>query len=317
MIEKHALRCSVVRFAPSPTGQFHVGNLRTAWIASELAKSYCKELFIRFEDIDRARSFEHFRLAQLRDLTEIGIPSSLASMQSQSLSLHRDWFEKMRAARRIYPCSCSRSQVKKDLQALGQGSAPSVYSFQSASHDNLRFVYSGRCRPATVENALCLEKQADSDSRSDSSLVNWRWIMESNPSGHFDPIVARSELSGKAFEPGYHLACAVDDALLGSPLIVRAWDLESAEAVQSAIREFVSSSSRAEILHTALVCDRDGHRLEKRTQGVTLEQLKALGVATRTVIQWFERSVDIQKLQPPGESVRRLLFRVDRGFDLT
>ena len=71
-----------VRFAPSPTGVFHIGNLRTAWIAQHLAIHLNLSLHIRFEDIDKPRVVATARAQQLNDLKELGINTSRVTDQS-------------------------------------------------------------------------------------------------------------------------------------------------------------------------------------------------------------------------------------------
>lgn len=297
-----------VRFAPSPTGHFHIGNLRTAWIASELAKFHKAKLHVRFEDIDRNRASNAFRTAQISDLTSLRIDLSWTANQLDHLDTHKKWFALAREANLIYPCTCSRSRVRLDLKhAL---SSPPDDDFQSAPHRaQTGSIYSGRCR-------LALDVQPTQDKRVDTTqpeMVGWRWKRSTDPTGKSDPIIARSNRDGTRFEPGYHLACAVDDALLGDILIVRAWDLDSAEAVQAEIRGFVNPTAKVQVVHTALVCDETGQRLEKRSKGVTLAELIEASYSIDQIINEFQRSVDIATLAPPGELNKKLLFSCRLG----
>jgi glutamyl/glutaminyl-tRNA synthetase len=127
--------------------------------------------------------------------------------------------------------------------------------------------------------------------------VAWRWKLE-DPSGRFDPVIARTRMDDNKvgqFQPGYHFACAVDDADGGYRLIVRAWDLAPAEDIQKNIRRWVSPSSTARVFHCALVTLDNGKRLEKRTKGITLAEIKAGGMSSADLLQKFEGTIDLLK----------------------
>jgi glutamyl-tRNA synthetase len=277
-----------IRFAPSPTGPFHVGNLRTAWVSWKIAQSLGQPWIVRVEDIDTARvkedAWSNPFIGQLSDLHKLGLFPDQVLRQSEHHLRHENLFKKAVSEDRVYPCDCSRSEVRAALNDVSTG-------FASAPHER-EPEYSGHCRN--------LEKHRNLNP---VETLAWRWRLE-DPSGRFDPVIARTQLEGtqlnkadqsRHFQPGYHFACAVDDADGGYRLLVRAWDLAPAENIQKHIRRWVSPASKARVFHCALVTLDSGKRLEKRTKGITLAELK-LGVMQDTeLVQHFEDTFDLRK----------------------
>ena len=93
-----------VRYAPSPTGGLHIGNLRTAWVASHLAQHFDFKLVCRFENMDPLRSKEEYIDQQKQDLKHLGLSFDEFELQSNNYSRHLDYFQRARKAGFIYPC---------------------------------------------------------------------------------------------------------------------------------------------------------------------------------------------------------------------
>lgn len=263
-----------VRFAPSPTGRFHIGNLRTAWIAERISRLLGEPLVVRIEDIDSARSRNDFKDLQITDLKQVGVIADELVIQSDRHSRHLELFNRARNDGLIYPCDCSRKDVLDALAGL-----------RSAPHGR-EADYSGRCRTRKPNEMHPVETLA------------WRWRSKLDADGRFDAIVARTNPDGSQFIPGYHWACAIDDADGDYRLLVRAWDLEAADFTQRQIREWIRPDIQTSVFHTSLVINRDGGRLEKRTKGVTLDELTATGVTVQNLVSLFERSFpfDVRQL---------------------
>ena len=94
----------VTRFAPSPTGRLHVGNLRTALHNWLLAKKNGGRFLLRIDDTDAERSREEHVAAIREDLAWLGLEPDGEERQSARLALYEDAFERLRAAGRVYPC---------------------------------------------------------------------------------------------------------------------------------------------------------------------------------------------------------------------
>jgi len=265
-----------VRFAPSPTGSFHVGNLRTAWISWKIAQKLGLPWVVRFEDIDQPRVVAGAQEEQLKDMGELGLRPDELVVQSANRLFHWQMLEKAIREGQVYPCSCSRKEIQSALDGLA--SAPHL-ALGSESP-----LYSGKCRSTTRSGV-----RAD-------AVLGWRFRAD-DPSGGQDFIVARTagNLDPASFVPSYHWACALDDFFGNYDLLVRAADLESATAIQRRIQSWIAKVENLPerfpaVFHTALVVQNDAHRLEKRTAGVTLKELKAGGWTPESILRRFVSS---------------------------
>lgn len=264
-----------VRFAPSPTGDFHVGNLRTAWISYVWARAMGEPWILRFDDIDRARVVPGARESQLRDMGKLGLVPYAESLQSAQEERHWQVFAAARAEGKLYPCFCSRKEVQDSLAGLA-----------SAPHASPP-LYDGHCRA---------EKKLRADHP--HPTIAWRFLSEQDPDGKRDFIVARTDPKGEreSFQSAYAWATAIDDFDGDFALLVRARDLAAALAdqreVQVWLREREGRGARAlpAVFHTSLVTLDDGARLEKRTRGVRLAELLARGFAVENILAAFEKS---------------------------
>ena len=272
-----------VRFAPSPTGAFHVGNFRTAWISHWWARRLGLPWVVRFEDIDAPRVVPGARERQLAEMQALGLKADRVELQSEFHARHFEVF--LRAARdgKVYPCFCSRKDVREALE--GAASAP---------HRPVP-IYSGRCRAVGADARAARSEECGLPS------LAWRFKAD-DPSGEGDFIVARTSTelgSGGApgpesFVPAYNWACAIDDLDGAHKLLVRAWDLANVVEQQRAIQRYAAAGAwqPQAVFHCALVVQESGERLEKRTQGVTLPELLGRGIAHAGLVTRFERSFD-------------------------
>lgn len=273
-----------VRFAPSPTGHFHIGNLRTAWISWFWAQKLSVPWVVRFEDIDTPRVLDGARESQLADMAALGLIPDQLFDQSSFRERHLNLFRRAVHEGRVYPCDCSRKEVQSALAGIA-----------SAPHEAQPPVYSGHCRSLAADRKLNAQ-----------DTIAWRFRMP-DETGNRDFIVARTSVSflnhdrsmvssvtDENFTPAYHWACAIDDYDGGYALLVRSWDLAPALELQRAIHlwlcEIETFRAPAGVFHTSLLVNRDGSRLEKRTKGVRLSELFAQGETSHSILQKFEES---------------------------
>lgn len=281
-----------IRFAPSPTGRFHLGNLRTAWISYQWAQALKEPWIIRIEDIDQPRVVSGADALQIQDLVRLtGSKPAGLTRQSTSIERHLDWLKKAIKEGLVYACTCTRKEVQDDLAA-------------SASAPHHASVYSGRCRfeshTAAVLAGKAVQKNMYAAVRPKEEVIAWRWKSQTDETGLNDVIVGRTQYMATAaaskdkcfggFIPGYNWACAVDDVYGKYKILVRAWDLEHVWAIQNEMRTWLEYQhygfkNYSYVFHTALVTQNDGHRLEKRTKGVTWDEMAKNGVSPKTLIE--------------------------------
>ena len=285
---------SLGRFAPSPTGVLHLGNLRTALASWLSARAVGGCWLIRMEDVDGPRCRRDLGEAQLRDLGALGLDSDEPLLwQSERGDRYRAVLETLHQAGHLYPCACSR----KDLQALA--SAPHL-------EDGLR-PYPGRCRGPGWEGfdrALRL--------RLPEGPVTWADLVLG--SQHDDPATLTGDplLFRRDGCFAYHLAVVVDDGDQGVTEVVRGGDLRAVTATQIRLQEALGLP-RPAYAHLGMVVGPDGSRLGKRAGALGVAALAARGVGTAEVLGWLGWSLGcLAEPQPCQAAELVVAFRWDR-----
>lgn len=255
------------RFAPSPTGRLHLGNLRTALLGWLWARAEGGEFLLRVEDLDPERSKREFTDGIFEDLEWLGLEwDGPVWRQSERAEVYAEALERLVAARRAYRCWCSRAEVAR------AASAPHV--------GEERPVYPGTCR-------------GGAEARPGRS-PSWRFVVEPGVERFHDELhgdcsqdVAREvgdfiirRVDGVA---SYQLAVVVDDALSGVTHVLRGEDLLSSTARQRQLQRALGYPA-PRYAHVPLLLQADGKRLAKRDGASTVAGLRALGWSPERVI---------------------------------
>ena len=251
------------RFAPSPSGELHVGNLRTAVLAWLFVRSTGRRFLLRVEDLDRARAGAEAE--QLRDLAAVGVTWDGAVVrQTDRGPLYADAIARLAAAGLTYECFCTRREIQE---------APSApHAPQGA--------YPGTCRnlgPAEREFKRST-RPAAIRLRADVAEYRVHDVLHGEFTGIVDDFVLRRNDGVTA----YNLAVVVDDAEQGIDQVVRGDDLLPSTPRQAYLASLLNIPS-PEYAHVPLVVNKDGARLAKRDGAVTLADLAALGVDAAAV----------------------------------
>lgn len=270
----------VGRFAPSPTGALHLGNLRTALASWLSAKAAGGRWLVRIEDVDGPRCRTEFAEAQLRDLEALGlVPDGPVLCQSGRGETYRAALARLHGEGRLYPCACTR----RDLQRLA--SAPHL-------DDGLRS-YDGACRarPWQGFDAALRFRLPEGEVRWEDRLLGPQWDDPGALTG--DPLLFRRD---GVF--AYHLAVVVDDGDQGVTEVVRGADLRSVTATQIRLQE-VLGLPRPAYAHLGLVTAPDGSRLGKRAGALDLAALRGRGANVEIVIGWLGFSLGCLERSEP------------------
>jgi glutamyl-tRNA synthetase len=250
------------RFAPSPTGELHVGNLRTALLAWLFARSQDARFLMRVEDLDAGRVRRHFEASQLADLRAIGIDWDGAVVrQSERQELYAQSLARLDADGLLYRCWCTRAEIREAA---------------SAAHGPLpEGAYPGTCRELTATEVAEREASGRPPAwrvRAGGAAVTFEDRICGQFTGVVDDFVVRRNDGAYA----YHLAVVVDDAEQDIGEVVRGADLLDSTPRQLWLGERlgVPASRHA---HVPLVLGPDGARLAKRHGAVTLADRAALG----------------------------------------
>ena len=272
------------RYAPSPSGDLHVGNLRTAMLAWLSARHGGGELRLRIDDLDPRVSTPEHEASQRRDLSALGIEfGGLELRQSERTDIYQAAISSLAEANMLYPCFCSRREVRE------AAAAPHVHLPDGA--------YPGTCRDLSPA-----EQQRRSQDRPAAMRVRANNVIVEYEDRHFG---AQSELVDDFViqrndgVPSYNLATVLDDAEQEVTEVVRGADLLAGTARHIWLRN-VLGLAQVEHAHVPLVLNADGDRLAKRDGAVTLTDLAAVGTS---VDQVRSRLAESLGLASPGEVV--------------
>lgn len=253
------------RFAPSPTGRLHLGNLRTAIAARSLVGRHSRFL-IRMEDLDRVNSSRSTALLQLLDLAAVGVTSDeTVIFQSDRFETYLTYVEKLRSRGLTFDCYCSRKDIQDAVMA---------------PHGTVAR-YPGTCRNLTdVERRKRQsERPAAIRLRVDESVLV--------PDEIDEVVLVRND-----GVPAYNLAVVVDDELQGVTQVVRGDDLRHITPSQIYLQSLLGFR-KPEYVHLPLMVGPDGARLSKRHGDVTLADCLRLGFSTKAVSTALSRSLEV------------------------
>jgi glutamyl-tRNA synthetase len=289
------------RFAPSPTGDLHLGNLRTAMVAWLAARSSGRGFIVRIEDLDRVTSSLDHERRQLADLAAIGLDwDGPVIRQSERFDLYRAYIDQLTTLGRVYPCFCSRREIRAEIEAAA-----------SAPHGLPDGAYPGTCRdlaePERAERAAHGRRPA-LRLRTDGERLEFDDEVLGPSAGLVDDVV----LARADGVPAYNLAVVVDDALQGVDQVVRGDDLASSTPRQLLLQRLLGFE-RPSYLHVPLVLGPAGERLAKRDGAVTLADLAGEGWRASDVVVVLARSLGLAARHEPAGSItiERLVDRFD------
>jgi glutamyl-tRNA synthetase len=256
------------RFAPSPTGDLHVGNLRTALLAWLFARSQSARFLMRVEDLDTGRVRPGLEARQLADLRAIGIDwDGPVVRQSERRQLYAGALEQLDAGGLLYRCWCTRAEIREAA---------------SAAHGPLpEGAYPGTCRELTA--AQVAEREASGRPpawrvRADDVAITFTDRIRGPFTGAVDDFVVRRNDGAYA----YNLAVVVDDGAQEIGEVVRGADLLESTPRQLWLGERLGLAAPGHA-HVPLMLGPDGARLAKRHGAVTLAERAALGQSPAAV----------------------------------
>lgn len=268
------------RFAPSPTGPLHVGNLRTAVLAWLFARSDGSRFLIRVEDLDPVASQEVWVEGHLADLAALGISSDEPVARQSAPSLrarHQSALDRLTAAGLTYPCFCTRREVAAAARA---------------PHEHLpEGAYPGTCRDLTaaeVERRRAEGRPASLRVRAGAAVVEVIDRVHGLVLGAVDDFVVQ-RADGV---PAYNLAVVVDDDAQAIGEVVRGDDLLPGTPRQVWLAATLGLAVPA-YAHVPLVLGPDGQRLAKRHGAVTLTDLASSGVGVDRLLGWMGASLGL------------------------
>ncbi|MFT7474135.1 MAG: glutamyl-tRNA synthetase [Verrucomicrobiales bacterium] len=285
---------NIGRYAPSPSGDLHVGNLRTAMLAWLSAKHHGGELRLRVDDLDpRVSTLEHEE-HQRRDLDALGITFDGPELrQSERTAAYTDAIASLTDLGLVYRCFCSRREIRE------AASAPHVHLPDGA--------YPGTCRDLSPAQRIERAKDRPAALRVRTENVSVEFVDRNY--GAQKELIDDFVIQRNDGVASYNLATVLDDAQQGVTEVVRGADLLVGTARHVWLRE-VLELPRIEHAHVPLIMNTAGERLAKRDGAVTMFDLASIGVKADDVRARLACSLNLSE---PGEAptMSDLLSRYD------
>ena len=262
----------VVRFAPSPNGLLHLGHAYAAMVAHDYARERGGQFLLRIEDIDTARTRSEFVQAIFQDLQWLGLDwDGEPIFQSERFASYAEAVEKLKAMKLLYPCFCTRSEMRSLQEKQPQPEGPDGP------------IYAGTCRDMNTEVAA---------RRIESEPHTWRldvakavaiagpltWLKEDK-----GEQVAKPESLGdvvlipKDTPIAYHLAVTLDDARDGITHAVRGQDLFASTHIHRLLQSLLDLPTPIYV-HHGLLMDESGSKLAKSRDSASLAVLRKQGI---------------------------------------
>lgn len=249
----------VGRFAPTPSGRMHLGNVFSALLAWLSVRSQNGEMVLRMEDLDTQRTSAEFAQTLRDDLRWLGLTYDRETPpQSQRSDTYDLYFERLREMELLYPCYCTRSQL---------------HSVNAPHLSDGTYVYPGTCRNMTRE-----EQEKMNRAPAWRVMVPDRvWSFTDRVQGHYELNLA-TECGDMVVRRAdgvyvYQLAVTVDDGEAGVTEVVRGMDLISSAPRQMYLQELFGFPHPG-YAHVPMLLAPDGRRLSKREKDLDLGQLQ-------------------------------------------
>ncbi len=288
-----AFAMTITRFAPSPTGRLHVGNIRTALHNWMLAQISGGDFILRIDDTDAARSKEEFVEAIRADLAWLGIEPTREERQSLRLDLYQAAFERLRDAGRIYPAYETQQELElKRKVLLGRG-LPPIY-------DRGALELSDADRAAKEAEGIQPHWRFKLDH---DEAINWqdgvRGAAKFDPATLSDPVIRRADGSWL-----YMLPSTVDDVDMGITQVLRGEDHVSNTAVQIQMFTALGATSPS-FAHEALLVGTEG-KLSKRLGSLGCDSFRERGIEPEAIIALLSRLGTSLPVEPIADRAKLL-----------
>ncbi len=271
----------ITRFAPSPTGYLHLGHAYSALFTAEQSQKIGGQFLLRIEDIDTPRVKPEFEDAIYEDLTWLGLNwETPVRRQSEHFDEYRAGLDKLDAQGLLYPCFCSRREIRAEIEK--SGAAPHAQP-NSPARGPEGPLYPGTCRRLSEAERQSRKGQGkpfalrlDSAKATESTgTLVWSDAEKGDVEVTLD-LLGDVVLARKDTPASYHLAVTIDDHLQGVTLVTRGEDLFPSTHVHRLLQALLGLDTPG-YHHHRLLTGGDGEQLAKRKQSTPIRSLREAG----------------------------------------
>ncbi len=262
----------MLRFAPSPTGDMHIGNLRVALFNYIVAKQKNERFIIRIEDTDIERNIEGKDREILQILDLFGITYDDVIYQSSHIDFHRNFAYKLLQEGRAFACFCTPQELEAQREM--------------AKKQKRAYRYSGKCEHITYEEAskrkepFVIRIKKPHEDIVFEDIIKGRLTFSPNEVDSF--IILRAD--GR---PTYNFACAVDDMLHDITLVIRGEDHLSNTPKQIHIRNMLGYNKAISYAHLPIILNEEGKKMSKRERASSVKWLLEEGYLPEAIANYL------------------------------
>ncbi|NPA04054.1 MAG: glutamate--tRNA ligase [Epsilonproteobacteria bacterium] len=262
----------MLRFAPSPTGDLHIGNLRVALFNYIVAKQKNKRFIVRIEDTDQARNVEGKDKEILEILKLFGIEYDDLIYQSKNLHFHQNLAFKLLEEGKAFVCFCSEEELEKERE--------------KAKKERRPYRYSGKCENLTLKEASQRRGKFVIRVKKPATPIKFRDLIKGEQ--QFSPFEVDSFVILRSNGmPTYNFACAIDDMLSDIELIIRGEDHLSNTPKQIHIRNLLGYTKEVEYAHLPIILNEEGKKMSKRDKASSVKWLLEEGFLPQAIINYL------------------------------
>ncbi len=262
----------MLRFAPSPTGDMHIGNLRVAIFNYIVAKQKNERFLLRIEDTDKERNVEGKDREIMDILAKFSIEWEDTIYQSQNLTFHQNFAYKLLEEKKAFVCFCTPQELQKERERAKELKIP--------------YRYSGKCEQITIEEAAKRNEPFVIRVKKPSHTIKFSDIIKGDMS--FEPKEVDSFVILRADGTStYNFACAIDDMLHDISIVIRGEDHLSNTPKQIYIRKLLGYNKEIEYCHLPIILNRDGKKMSKRENASSVKWLLENGFLPQAIANYL------------------------------
>ena len=260
------------RFAPSPTGDMHIGNLRAALINYICSKQEKTDFILRIEDTDKARNIAG-KEEEIKEILKLfGISWQHYYVQSENLKFHRQMALKLVSEKRAFACFCTEEELNAKKEA--------------AKAQNKPYRYDGTCENLQDSDVLENEKPFVIRLKKPEKAMKFKDFIKGElcfePENIDSFVIMRADKT-----PTYNFACAVDDMLEGVSCIIRGEDHVSNTPKQEHIRASLNYEKAMTYAHLPIILNEEGQKMSKREAHSSVKWLLESGILPSAVANYL------------------------------
>ena len=274
----------IVRFAPSPNGDLHLGHAYSALLNQRLVDRCDGRMLLRMENIDRDRCTPVFETKIAEDLAWLGLRwEQPVRRQSEHFALYAATLDRLDSRGLLYPCYCTRGDVANAITGTVWPRDPDGASLYPGT---CRYLSRGqRVEREAAGRMPCLRLDMTAAVAAQGGVLNWRELRETesavsvpaDPTAWGDIILARRDVPAS-----YHVAVVTDDEAQGITDVVRGEDLLQATSLHRLLQELLGFRA-PDYHHHRIICDHSGRKLSKSRGSPSLRAMRTDGLTARDV----------------------------------